>query len=205
MNDGAESSLDILPLLDRLRAIAQTGLTYASNPYDHERYDEMLELVATHYGKALDAPAPAMRERLAAELGFVTPKVGADAAIFDASGRALLMLRADNHKWCMPCGLSDSDEHPAETAVREAQEETGLDVRVVELVEVFFRPPMAEYTPYALVSVVYLCEITGGTLQGSHEDAGLEWWDLDAVPVWHGYQERQARAARERWRLRRRL
>lgn len=58
---------------------------------------------------------------------------------------------------------------------------------------------MAEYTPYSLVSVVYLCEAVGGNLQGSHEDVGLQYWDIDEVPTWHAQQEAQARAAQVRW------
>lgn len=117
--------MDIVPLLDRLQAIARTGLTYASNSYDRERYEELLELASRSYGEAFDAPPDDMRERLTTQLGFVTPKVGADAAIFDGQGRILLMLRADNRKWCMPCGLCDVGEPPAEAVIREAREETG--------------------------------------------------------------------------------
>ena len=191
--------MDLLPFLDRIQAIARTGLAHANNPYDRERYGELLTLAAEQYGTAFDIPAEDVRAKLAAELGFVTPKIGADAAVFDDAGRILLMLRADNRKWCMPCGLSETHEHPAETAVRETLEETGLEVRAVELVDVFFRPPMAEYTPYSLVSVVYLCDVIGGALRGSHEDVGLAWWDIDDVPLWHGRQEEQARAAHQRW------
>ena len=72
--------MDVLPLLDRIQAIARTGLTYASNSYDRERYEELLELASRSYGGAFDAPPDGMRERLTIQLGFVTPKVGADAA-----------------------------------------------------------------------------------------------------------------------------
>ena len=129
--------LDILPLLEKIQAIARNGLTYAKDFYDRERYEKLLELANEYTGLALDLPAEEVRSRLSRESGPITPKLGANAAIFDGQGRILLMLRADNRHWCMPCGLQDVGESPEECAIREAREETGLEVRAVDLVGVF--------------------------------------------------------------------
>jgi ADP-ribose pyrophosphatase YjhB (NUDIX family) len=196
-------SLDILPLLEKIQAIARNGLTYAKDFYNRERYEKLLELANEYSGLALDLPAQEVKERLSRELGPITPKLGADAAIFDDEGKILLMLRIDNRRWCMPCGLQDVGESPEECAIREAQEETGLEVRAFDLVGVFTRMPRAEYTPFTLVSVVYLCEVIGGELRSSHEDLGLQYWNLEDVPAWHGDQETQARAAHQKWLARR--
>lgn len=192
---------DVLPLLEEIAAIGRTGLAYATNLYDRQRYEQLIEIAAREYGLALDLPPGVVRERLGRDIGYITPKIGADAAIFDDQGRLLLMKRADNEKWCMPCGLQDVGESPAECAVREAREETGLEVRVVQLVGVYTRLPRAQYTPYTLVSVVYLCKVTGGELRRSHEDLGLAWSRIEDVADWHGNQREQARDAREAWRV----
>lgn len=173
---------DILPLLEEIAAIGRIGLSYATNIYDRERYEQITDLAARWYGKSLALPPADARERLALDLKTITPKVGTDAAIVDDEGRILLMKRADNQKWCMPCGLEEVGESPAQCAIREAKEETGLDVRIVQLVDVFTRLPSAEYTPYTLVSVVYLCEVTGGELRSSHEALGLQYWHLGRRP-----------------------
>lgn len=191
---------DILPLLEEIAAIGRIGLTYAANVYDRQRYEQLVNLAARWYGESLDLPPADARERLALDLKTITPKLGADAAIFDDEGRILLMKRTDNQKWCVPCGLEEVGESPAQCAIREAKEETGLDVRVVQLVDAFTRLPSAEYTPYTLVSVVYLCEVTGGELGSSHEDLGLRYWHIEDVPIWHGAQQAQAVVAREAWR-----
>jgi len=158
--------LDILPLLDELQTIARTGLAYAANPYDRERYRRLLNLASIYYEQILDLPAADVRQRFAAELGYITPKVGAEAAIFDADGRILLLLRADDGQWCLPCGWVEPNESPVEAAIREAKEESGLDVRPVQLVDVFTRKPNIGYGPHTAVAVVYLCEVVGGTLGG---------------------------------------
>jgi 8-oxo-dGTP pyrophosphatase MutT (NUDIX family) len=191
--------MDILPLLNELQTMARNGLTYTQNPYDRERYTRLLELASLYYGAALDLPPAEVRHRLAADLGHVTPKVGADAAIFDYDGRLLLMQRTDDGRWCLPCGWVEPHESPAEAAVREAREETGLEVRPVHLVDVFTRLPSVAYGPHTVVAVVYLCEVTGGMLRGSHEGLDLRYWALAEVPVWHADHQRYALAASTAW------
>src|SRR5512138_1740474 len=120
---GGLNRMDIPPLLDELQAIARTGLNFTENPYDRERYERILCLATRYYGQVLDVPEPEAGRRLAGELGYITPKVGAEAAIFDADGRILLVRRADDGRWCLPCGWVEVSESPEEAAVREVWEE----------------------------------------------------------------------------------
>lgn len=192
--------MDILPLLDELRTIARNGLTYSENPYDRERYQRLFDIACAGYGEALDLPREEVRQRLSAELGYITPKVGANAAIFDSDGRVLLVLRADDRRWCLPCGWAEPNEAPVETAIREVREETGIEARVLQLVDVYTRKPGAEVGPHTIVSVGYLCEAIGGTLQVSHESLDVQYWPIDDVPVWHHNHRAYALNAFERWR-----
>lgn len=194
--------MDILLLLEELQTIARNGLTYAENPYDRERYQRLLDLACTSYGQVLDLPAPDVRQRLAAELGQITPKVGADAVIFDAEGRVLLGQRADNQRWGLPCGWVDPGESPAEAAIREVREETGLDVRILQLVDVQTRLPSVEYGLYTLVAVIYLCEVIGGDMRTSHESLDLRYWSIDDVPIWHSHHHHYTQMAQAVWKMR---
>lgn len=191
--------MNIFSLLDELRTIARNGLTFAQNPYDRERYERLLSLTEAGYAEALALPQPSVRDALARELGYITPKVGADAAIFDEQGRILLHQRADDRRWCLPCGWLEPNESPEQAVVRETWEETGLHVRPVELVGVFHRPPSPEWGVFSMVAICYLCEVTGGELTLSHEGLALAYWPVDKVPAWHGTHERYARAAHARW------
>lgn len=189
----------ILELLDELRIMASVGLRYADDPYDEQRYERMLALVSEWYGRSVELPATEVRDRLAEEVGYVTPKVSADAAVFDDAGRILLQQRADDETWCLPGGYTEPTESPRETAVRETKEETGLDVESIELVSVTTRKP-GEYSPHALVVHVYLCVARGNTLSVSHEGLDVRYWSIEDVPVWHKDHEKAALTAYERWR-----
>jgi ADP-ribose pyrophosphatase YjhB (NUDIX family) len=173
--------MNLLSLLDELRIIAANGLEYAEDPHDRQRYERLQKLVERYYGEALDLPPETVRDRLAEEFGHVTPKVGANAAIFDEEEEGiLLMKRADDGTWCLPGGYVDPNESPRETAVRETREETGLDVEPTELVALYTRTP-GEYGPHNLVSPVYLCTVVGGDWDLSHEGESLRYWHLNDV------------------------
>ena len=191
--------MDIFPFLDELRAIAKNGLLFTQDAYDRARYTRLLELVSQYYGLVLDLPPVEVQQRLRAELGLVTPHVGANAAIFDQHGAILLMQRMDDGGWCLPGGATEVTETPMDTAVREAREETGLDVRAVQLVDLYARPARMEDGVHALVSLVYLCEVVGGTLQCSDEGLGLRYWPIAEVQHWHGVHQRHAEAAYTCW------
>lgn len=190
---------DVTPLLDELRILAGTGLEYADDPYDAERYERILELVGEWYGRAVELPPAEVRSRFAEEVGHVTPKVSADAAVFDDAGRVLLQRRTDDGAWCLPGGYVEPNESPEEAAIRETREETGLDVEPVDLVGVYTRRP-GEYGPHGLVVHVYLCTLAGGTVEVSREGEAVRYWSIDAVPEWHENHERPANDARDRWR-----
>lgn len=190
--------MNILNLLDELQTIARNGLHYATNPYDRERYERLMQIVLEYYSQTLHVPSEEVAKHLSAELGYITPKVGADAAIFNDKGEILLVLRSDDQRWCLPCGWSDPNEAPMDTAIRETREETGLEVQALQLVNVFFRPA-SEHNLHSLIAVVYLCEIVGGSLQLSHEHLDVRYWPIKDVPVWHATHQDYAEAAYKLW------
>lgn len=188
----------VLSLLDEVRIIAQNGLEYADDPYDTERYERLLELVSEHYGELGDLAPSEVHSQFADRVGHVTPNVGGRAAVVDDTGRILVMKRASDGTWGLPGGFSDPGETPAETAVREANEETGLDVEPVELVTFQYRDP-DEHNPHGFVGAVYLCRVVSGTLEASHESDGLAYRQIDRVAEWHKDHGEAAREALELW------
>lgn len=191
--------MDIFALLEQMQHIARNGLHYSQNPYDRERYTKLLGLTAESYGALLAEPAEHIRALFTAELGHITPKVGADGAIFNERGEILLMERIDGSGWCLPCGWVEPQERPCDAAVREVWEETGLIVEVQQLVGVFTRMPSPTFGPHTLIAVVHLCRVVGGQLTLSHEGLALRYWPIEQMTNWHGIHEKYARAAHEIW------
>jgi ADP-ribose pyrophosphatase YjhB (NUDIX family) len=101
------------------------------------------------------------------------PIVGVGGVIIE-DDRALLIRRGSEPlrgEWSIPGGTLELGESLEEGVARELLEETGLQVRVIELIEVFDRIFDANGTiatknepkpKYHYVIVDYLCERTGG-------------------------------------------
>ncbi len=114
--------------------------------------------------------------------------VGVGGVVID-QGRALLIRRGSaplKGEWSIPGGLLEVGETLEQGVARELAEETGLEVRVVELIEVFERifpaPPSEDGTPgdarkpqYHFVILDYLCEMRGGTLSAGSDAQEFAW------------------------------
>jgi ADP-ribose pyrophosphatase YjhB (NUDIX family) len=164
----------------------------------------LLALATREYAERAGLDEADVRARFARDVGYVTAKVGADAAVFDEHDRILLVRRADDDRWGLIAGWVDTNEGPEQTVVRELAEEVGLEARVARLVGVFARPPGVDRNPHSVVSIVYLCDVVGGELRAQpHEVAEIAWRHPDDVEpgTWHHHHEQLARAAQEaHWR-----
>lgn len=92
----------------------------------------------------------------------------------DEDGRVLLARHADNDRWALPGGSIDPDETPADAAVRELWEETGLRATPERVIGVYGGPAFMVTYPNGdeIVSVdtVFACRIDGGTLVADQEE-----------------------------------
>ncbi len=108
-------------------------------------------------------------------------KVSAGVAV-EVNGKALLARRAfDPWKdmWYFPAGFVEADELPEAAAVREAREETGLEVRIGGLVGVF---PYDDPRGNGLF-FLYRGEAVGGELTCTEEIRELGYFAPDALPL----------------------
>jgi len=96
------------------------------------------------------------------------PFVGVGAVIVDESARVLLVKRRFEPlagQWSLPGGAVDVGETLAACVIREMREETGLDVEVGAVIEVFDRimHDAGGRVQYHYVLVDYVCRPVGGT------------------------------------------
>jgi len=109
------------------------------------------------------------------------PIVGVGAVVVDA-GRVLLVRRGSDPlrgKWTLPGGALEIGESLHDGVVRELEEETGLRVEPLELIELLDRIVWEEAAEgkrirYHYVIADYLCRLAGGSLKaGSDAEAAL--------------------------------
>jgi len=112
---------------------------------------------------------------------FIDPKVAA-AVLVIQNGRVLLVRRAGEPFrgfWTLPAGFVNSGEDPAEAAVRECLEETGLNVRVTRIYNIVSG---REHERGADFVIVYQAEFIDGELNADDDADEVEWFDPTDLP-----------------------
>lgn len=109
---------------------------------------------------------------------YLDPKVAVGTIIRTAADQIVLVRRAIEPgygKWVFPGGYVDRGEPLMDAAIREAREESGLDVRLDGLVNIY------SYAGRAPVIVVYAATAIGGHL--TIDDESLESAELPTASI----------------------
>jgi len=109
----------------------------------------------------------------------VTPLIAVDIIIEYGEGIVLIERRNKPPGWALPGGFVDEGEPLEEAAVREAREETSLDVTLRELLYVYGKP--SRDPRGSTVSVVYTA-LGQGDLKASDDAKSAGVFSLDSLP-----------------------
>ena len=176
--------MDTLLAARELAAIAQTGTHFATDRYDQERYQRVAELAAHLLATCADVPAETVYAWSKEEFGYATPKIDVRAFILDAERVLLVREDADEGRWTLPGGWADVNESPAESVVREVEEESGYVVKPLRLLAVFDRekqghtPPL----PYHVYKLFFHCVITAGSAKKTAESSESAFFTEAGLP-----------------------
>jgi len=171
-----------LRFAERVQAIAQTGLAYARDPYDRERYQELRGIAVEMAASGLGVPGAELEVTFASGLGYPTPKIDVRAVVF--RGDELLLVRERlSGRFTFPGGWADVGDTPGAAAERETLEESGYRVRATKLVALLDKarhehPPSVDYTYKVLIA----CRLEGGSAATSHEIDEVGFFARTAIP-----------------------
>lgn len=192
---GVPDARDLARWSSSLAAIARTGLGFTDNLYERERFEEILHVAADIKVAAaeLDEAAEARREtdHFVQEWldnvgegvpGYVTPKIAIGAVVGNDEGELLLVQRADSGIWLYPTGWADVGYSPSEVAVKEVEEETGIECEPVRLLSVIDGQRMG-FSRFAMYMLLFYCRATGGELKPHPlETSDVGWFGPASLP-----------------------
>ncbi len=133
--------------------------------------------------------------RACGRIHYENPRVAA-ALVLERDGAVLLgrRVREPVGKWDLPAGFVEIDEHPADAAVRETFEETGLRAEVTSLLDVYAD------TAAGIVLIVYMGRVVGGELcLNAEETSELAFFPRSALPPDHELAFENTRRALRAW------
>ena len=185
----------LINVLDEIRAIGKNGLHFTQNPHDRERYQRLLEIATINLSQLSELNQQKITERFSRDIGYITPKLGVDAAIFDDKGRILLLRRSDDDQWSLPCGWVEVGESPVEAIIREVKEETGLDVKPTHILGVYDAEARAPHRPHNCCHILYLCTSNAGDPRISSESKDIGYFYINDITEWHEEHKKVAKDA----------
>ena len=165
----------------QIAAIAETGLYYAQDPFDQDRYNRLLDIAAEILAEISDQDSAGMRCLLTHDDGYITPKVDVRAAVFHED-KVLLVQEAADGLWSLPGGWADVGDSPAQATEREIREESGYTAKAIKLMALEDRKLRHPASAFEVYIVFFLCQLTGGEARTSNESTAVEWFALDELP-----------------------
>lgn len=122
---------------------------------------------------------------------YLDPKVAVAALVTDEHGQILLVRRAIEPGyglWVIPGGYVDRGEEVRGAAVRETREETGIDIRLDRLIDIYSYPGAVP------VIIVFAATATGGCLECDDEGLEARFFEPSSIP-WEELAFRSTRDA----------
>ncbi len=167
-----------------VQAAAQTGLTFAANPYEIERYTALQELAARMMAEAAGEDYGVVLSAFSGQKGYATPKVDVRAALFRDNEVLLVSETADGGRWTLPGGWADVNSSPSDNAIREMREEAGFVVKTTKLVGVWDRDKRGHAVPYPfhIYKLFFLCEFADYSEKSNLETGEPQWFAVDKLP-----------------------
>ncbi|MFY0602138.1 MAG: NUDIX hydrolase [Cyclobacteriaceae bacterium] len=172
----------VLQYLKRVQAMAKTGLAYAQDPYDIERYEELRDSTNTLLSDSSNQNLEDISYHFEKLDPYPTPKVDVRGLILK-QGKVLLIQEISDQQWALPGGWCDIGFSPSENIIKEAREESGFEVAVDRFLAIWDKskhdhPEALEY----VYKLCFLCSITGGQLNPGHEALDAAFFDIDQLP-----------------------
>ena len=113
---------------------------------------------------------------------YVNPVPGVGLVIEKDGGVILIQRGQPPHQgaWTLPSGFVEADESAEEAAIREAEEETGLKVEIIEMAGVNSFP---EGPPVSGIMIFYRLRPIGGELRAGDDAAAARVFQPEEIPL----------------------
>lgn len=112
---------------------------------------------------------------------YRNPKPTIDVVVY-RDNKVLLVKRGRKPfkgRWVFPGGFVEYGETVEEASVREVKEETGVDVRLAEILGVYSAPDRDPREHH--VNVVFIGEYIAGDARGGDDAEEAEWRDINSI------------------------
>jgi len=112
------------------------------------------------------------------------PWIGIDAIILNEEKTKILLIkrgsRAYHGMWGFVSGVVDWGEEIKETVIREAKEETNLDIKVVKFIGRYY-DKKGRHPTKTMICLPHICKVIGGKLKAGSDASDAKWYSLEEI------------------------
>lgn len=183
MNQDRSLNIELLRLTKQIKSLVDAGLVYQQNGYDAERYDQLKDIALQMQSILSDVDVQKLKDFYLPEKDYPTPKVDVRAVVLNAQNEILMVKESVDGKWTLPGGWADIGLTPAESIVKEVEEETGYKVKPIKLLAVYDKkcyphPPQSHY----VYKFNFLCQMLSGKIDPNFDIQGVKWFSINNLP-----------------------
>ncbi|GGF23774.1 putative ADP-ribose pyrophosphatase YjhB [Halobacillus andaensis] len=166
----------------QIQSTAQAGLSFSKDPYDLERYRQLLELSAEIMAAYSHTSMESIVHLFHNEKGYQTPKIDVRGVVFKDNKMLLVKEKADD-QWSLPGGFADVGSSLCENAVREIEEETGYKAkykRILAILDYHKHPHPPQ--PFHYYKFFLECDISGVAANETLETSDVQFFEREHLP-----------------------
>jgi len=165
----------------KVHSIAKIGLTFSTDPYALENYQQLNDLSREMLEKFMDVKFD--KPSLFSRDIYPTPAISVRTIVANEKGEILLVREANSGLWSMPGGWCDLFDSPSEAAFNEVTQEAGADPKITRLVALLERTPYKSNQNVPEYVIVFEGKIDSTKLHGhTHETTDVQFFPLDHLP-----------------------
>ncbi len=164
-----------------IQALAQTGVHYAEDEFQQNRYRRLLEIAAEIVSEYSNLGYPLVEEAFKSPIGYATPRVDVRGVVFKDDKILLVRERMDGG-WTLPGGWADVGDIPSHAAEREVWEEAGFHVKACKVIGVYDANRVGPLELFHAYKIVFLCNLIDGEAKPSNETSEVAFFAQKEIP-----------------------
>lgn len=174
---------NLLELIKRVKSISDTGLLYAGNEYEKERYEELQQISFELLQSVSENPIENLKCSFPTPTDYPTAKVDIRGMLLSPNKEILLVKESADEKWSLPGGWADIGYSPTETIIKEFKEESGMDVAAKNLLAVFDkRKHNHPAQPFYVYKMVFYCEALSLQISKGFDVLDVQYFNINHLP-----------------------
>ena len=169
----------VLEFIKKVQSIAQIGLSFSTDPYAIDNYEELRKISIRMLKEYTSLPDDECE--LYKDFIYPTPQPAVRTLVV-RDNKLLLVKEKDSGLWSLPGGWCDIDCTPKETAIKETYEESGYVIECTKLLAVFDRRHYIKKSLYDVYCLYFLGNVVAGEAKCNHEPADIGWFEVSNLP-----------------------